>query len=453
MIAAVFSPLVAAARRIGLPLVATAPFCPSEVNGSIICPSDAGAWQRLRLSLGPGLLVAVGYMDPGNWTTNLQGGAALGGGLMAVVVLAGLVAIGFQLLAARLGLAAGVDLAVMVRRRWGRSVAAVFWVAMEIAVVATDIAEVLGAALALRILFGLPLLVGIAVTCLDVFLVLGLKGAGFRRLEAITLALVATVTIAVGVDLVLVGSALGETVRQASRPLDALAAPQGVFLALGIVGATIMPHNLFLHSSVVATRREEDGDVVRATRWATLDTLVTLGLAVVVNLGLLALAAAAFHAHGLTDMADLAAATRSLADLGGGDGAARVAADLFAVGLLASGLSSTFTGTIVGQVVMEGFVEWKIPCWSRRLITRGLALIPALVGVVRLGEGGVGDLLEGSQVILAFLLPVALVPLLVFSADRSLMGRLATPTWAIAAAWVGFVGVLAANGVLLFSGD
>jgi manganese transport protein len=442
--------VVALGRGLGLPQIATAPFCPSEVSGSVAMPRDAGFWQRLRLSLGPGLLVAVGYMDPGNWTTNLQGGAAFGGGLAAVVAVSGLVAIGFQLLAARLGLATGTDLAVAARRRWGHGVAFTLWVAMELAIVATDVAEVLGAAVALEILFGLPILVGIVVTSLDVFLVLGLKGAGFRRLEAITLALVVLVATAIAVDLVLVGGPLGETLRQAARPLDALAAPDGTLLALGIVGATLMPHNLFLHSSVVCTRR--DGDVARASRWATLDTVLTLGLAIFVNLGLLALAATAFHAHGLTAMADLQDASRALADGDGGRTAARIAADLFAVGLLASGLSSTFTGTIVGQVVLEGFLELKIPCWLRRIVTRGLALVPALCGVAMLGEAGVGDLLEGSQVTLALLLPLALIPLILLSGDRRLMGPLAAGGPVRAVAWILCLCLIAANAVLILRG-
>lgn len=439
-------------RRFGLPLTATAPFCPSEVAGSVVMPRGAGFWQRLRLSVGPGLLVAVGYMDPGNWTTNLQGGAKLGGGLAAVVVMSGLVAIGFQLLSARLGLAAGTDLAVTIRRRYGRGVSLALWLAMEIAIVATDVAEVLGAAVALQILFGLPLVAGIVVTSLDVFLVLGLKGAGFRRLEAITLGLIALVASAVVVDLILVGGSLAATIAEASRPMEALRAPQGMMLALGIVGATLMPHNLFLHSSVVCTRRDEGGDLRRTARWATVDAVVTLGLAVLINLGLLALAATAFHANGLTDLTDLQDAARRLSEHGPSETSARIAAVLFALGLLASGLSSTFTGTVVGQVVMEGFLELRIPCWSRRVLTRGLALVPALIGIGWLGEAGAGDLLEGSQITLAFLLPAALAPLILLSGDRTLMGPLTASRWTRSLAWLCFAGLLAANGVLIFSG-
>lgn len=453
MFDAAVAPILAAARRLGLPVTATAPFCPSEVNGTVVTPRGATFWQRVRLSLGPGLLVAVGYMDPGNWTTNLQGGARLGGGLAAVVVLSGLVAIGFQLLAARLGIAAGNDLAVVIRRRWGRGVSLPLWLAMEAAIIATDVAEVLGAAVALQILFGLPLAAGVIVTSLDVFLVLGLKGAGFRRIEAIILGLIVIIMGALAVNLALIGGPWGATLEQAAHPLAALQAPQGMFLALGIVGATLMPHNLFLHSSVVGTRRDEGGDTARTARWAAADTVVTLGLAVFVNLGLLALAAAAFHANGISDITGLQEATHTIAggEAGGGT-AARAAATLFALGLLASGLSSTFTGTIVGQVVMEGFLELKIPCWLRRVVTRGLALVPALAGILWLGEGGVGDLLEGSQVILALLLPAALAPLILVSGDRGMMGRLAAPRWVLAVAWMLFAGLLAANGVLMAAG-
>jgi len=445
-----FGPVLGLARRFGLPQFATAPFCPSEVAGSVVTPAGAGFWTRLRLTLGPGLLVAVGYMDPGNWTTNLQGGAKLGGGLAAVVVLSGLVAIGFQLLAARQGIAAKTDLAMAIRRRWGLRAALPLWLAMEIAIVATDVAEVLGAAVALDILFGLSLPVGVLLTSLDVFLVLGLKGAGFRRIEAIILGLIALIAAALAVNLVLIGGPIAPVLEQASHPLDALRAPNGLFLALGIVGATLMPHNLFLHSSVVGTRRDESGDVLRAARWSALDTIVTLSLAIFVNLGLLVFAALAFHAHGLTDIADLQGATRAIAE-GGAGTATKVAATIFALGLLASGLSSTFTGTIVGQVVMEGFLELKIPCWLRRVITRGLALVPALLGVVWFGRDGVGDLLEASQVTLAALLPFALAPLILLSGDRGFMGVLVAPRWTLVLAWVLFGGLVAANAALFFA--
>jgi len=447
-----FAPLVFAARRLGLPQLATAPFCPSEVSGSVVTPADAGFWTRLKLALGPGLLVAVGYMDPGNWTTNLQGGAKLGGGLVAVVILSGLVAIGFQLLAARQGLAAKADLAKAIRCRWGFRAAFPLWIAMEIAIIATDVAEVLGAALAFNILFGLALPMGVLVTSLDVFLILGLKGAGFRRIEAIILGLIALIVSALVINLVLIGGPLGATLAQAAHPVDALRAPNGLFLALGIVGATLMPHNLFLHSSVVGTRRDEGGDILRTARWAAFDTGVTLSLAILVNLGLLVFAALAFHANGLTEIADLQIATRTLAEGDAGSRAAGIAATIFALGLLASGLSSTFTGTIVGQVVMEGFLDLKIPCWMRRVITRGLALVPAFVGVIWLGGDRVGDLLEASQVILAVLLPFALAPLILLSGDKKMMGPLVASRWTLLSAWSLFGVLVAANGLLLWGG-
>jgi manganese transport protein len=432
------------ARRLGLPAIATAPFCPGEVEGTVQVPLHAALYKRVLLFLGPGLLVAVGYMDPGNWATDIEAGSRLGAALLFVVVGSGAAAILFQILAARLGVATGLDLAQACALRYPRRARIALWLLAELAIVATDIAEVLGAALALNLLFHLPLAAGIVVTTFDLVLVLGLKGAGFRRVEAIILALVSTISVCVLVEAVLSHPNTGEILRGLQPNLAIVRSPLGLYLALGIVGATLMPHNLFLHSSVVKTRQVEAPGKAMAMRLNLLDTATALVGATIVNAGLLILAAGAFHANGMTDVATIGDAHRLLSPMTG----VGFAGVLFAVGLLASGQSATFTGTIAGQVILEGFLEVKIPCWQRRLITRGLAVGPALVGVLMLGEGAVGMLLVGSQVVLAAQLPFTLYPLLRITGDRRWMGQFASPAWLSAVAWAGF-GVLTAADIWL----
>lgn len=402
------------ARRLGLPSIATAPFCPGEVEGSVHVPLRAPLYQRGLLFLGPGLLVAVGYMDPGNWATDIEAGSRLGAALLFVVVGSGAAAILFQILAARLGVATGLDLAQACALRYPRRTRIALWLLAELAIVATDIAEVLGAALALNLLFRLPLAAGIVVTTFDIVLVLGLKGAGFRRVEAIILALVSTISVCVLVEAVMSHPDTREILRELQPNLASVRTPEALYLALGIVGATIMPHNLFLHSSVVKTRRVEAPGKAMAMRFNALDTTTALVGATVVNAALLILAAGAFHAHGMHDVATIQDAHRLLSPMTG----VGLAGVLFAVGLLASGQSATFTGTIAGQVILEGFLDVKIPCWQRRLVTRGLAVGPALAGVLTLGPGAVGMLLVGSQVVLAAQLPFTLYPLLRITGDR-----------------------------------
>jgi manganese transport protein len=429
------------ARRLGLPAIATAPFCPSEVEGAVQIPLHAALSKRVLLFLGPGLLVAVGYMDPGNWATDIEAGSRLGAALLFVVVGSGLAAILFQILAARLGVATGLDLAQACARRYPRRTRIALWLLAELSIVATDIAEVLGAALALELLFHLPLAAGIVVTTLDLVLVLGLQGAGFRRVEAIILALVGTISVCVLVEAILSHPDMGEVLRGLRPNLATLRSPEALYLALGIVGATLMPHNLFLHSSVVKTRQVAPSGKAMAMRLNALDTTTALVGATIVNAGLLILAAGAFHANGLTDVATIQDAHRLLTPTTG----VGFAGVLFAVGLLASGQSATFTGTIAGQVILEGFLEVSIPCWQRRLITRGLAVGPALVGVLVLGPGAVGILLVGSQVVLAAQLPFALYPLLRITGDRRWMGEFASPFWLAAIAWVCFAALTAAD--------
>ena len=430
-----------------LPRIATAPFCPSEVHGSVFVPPGAPLWKRLLKTAGPGLLVSVGYMDPGNWATDIEAGSRYGMALLWVVLVSSVSAMLLQTLSLRLGIVTGTDLARACRDRYRPAVARVLWFLAEIAIVACDVAEVLGTALALNLLFGLPLLWGIVVTAFDTVLVLGLQGRGFRRVEAIILALVFTISACFAVEIVLVRPDWGDVARGLVPSASSIRDPHALLLAIGILGATVMPHNLYLHSSIVKTRRSTDDDAGRrdGIRLATVDTVVSLSLAFVVNAAILVLAASAFHGSGHSDVAEIQDAYRLLEPLVG----TMLAPLLFGIALLASGQSSTFTGTIAGQVLMEGFLDLKIPCWQRRLITRALALIPAFLGVWWMGEQGVGTLLVASQVVLAMQLPFAIWPLVRMNADRALMGSFAIGATTKIVAWALFAAIVAANVWLL----
>ena len=432
-----------------LPKTATAPFCPSEVRGAVAVPAGLSPWKRALRFAGPGLLVSVGYMDPGNWATDIEAGSRYGTALLFVVVLSSLAAIVLQTLSLRLGLVTGRDLAQMSRDRYGPRTVRVQWLLAEIAIIACDIAEVLGSALAFKLLLGVPLWAGVLLTALDTVIVLGLKGKGFRQLEAIILGLVGTIGICFLVQLILVRPDAGAVARGLVPSLDALKQGNALYLAIGIVGATIMPHNLYLHSSIVQTRvvpADEPGKRA-ALRLATLDTVASLAVALFINAAILILAASAFHRTGNTEVAGIEEAHRLLAPLTG----AAVAGMLFAIALFASGQSSTFTGTIAGQVILEGFLNLSIPCWQRRLITRGLAIVPALVGVLTLGEHSVGKLLVLTQVVLSAQLPFAIWPLLRFTDDKALMGPFANGWMTKTVAWFLFVVISAANVWLVVS--
>ena len=426
-----------------LPRFATAPFCPSEVRGSIVVPIGAPWWKRALRFAGPGLLVAVGYMDPGNWATDIEAGSVFGYSLLFVVLLSSLAAIVLQVLALRLGIVARKDLARACRDRYGSTARYALWAMAEVAIVACDVAEVLGSALALHLLFGVSLALGIVITAFDTLLVLGLKGKGFRQVEAIVLGLVATIGTCFAIELALVGPdwqaiAVGFVPR-----IDALRDPHALYIAIGILGATVMPHNLYLHSSIVQTRQtgRDDASQAGALRLSTIDTVVSLALALLVNAAILTLAAGAFHTTGHTGVTEIQDAYHLLDPILGSGAAAA----LFGVALLASGQSSTFTGTIAGQVIMEGFLDLKIPCWQRRLITRGLALVPALGGVLWLGDKGVGTLLVASQVVLSLQLPFAIWPLVRLTSDRALMGRFANGPGLKLVAWGLFAAITGAN--------
>jgi manganese transport protein len=431
------------------PRTATAPFCPAEVRGSIVVPPGASFWSRFWRLSGPGLLVAVGYMDPGNWATDIAAGSKFGMSLLWVVLASSLAAMFLQTLSARLGLASGLDLARACRVRYGRGPNTVLWLMAEVAIVATDLAEVLGSALALHLLFGLSLLVGIVITAFDMLLVVGLQGRGFRQVEAIMLGLVITIAACFAVQLVVVGPDWravwsGFVPRPAS-----LFDGEAMFVAIGILGATVMPHNLYLHSSIVQTRHVVGGeaDTRDAIVLATADTVVTLFLALIVNAAILVVAASAFHATGHTNVTEIQDAYHLLDPLVGSS----FAALLFGIGLLAAGQSSTFTGTIAGQVLMEGFLELTIPCWQRRVITRVLAVVPAFCAVAWLGEHAIGALLVLSQVVLSLQLPFAVWPLVRMTSDRKVMGPFASGRIATTAAYLVFVMICGANLWLLAS--
>ena len=395
--------------------------------------------KKLLRFAGPGLLVSVGYMDPGNWATDIEAGSRFGYGLLFVVLLASLAAIVLQTLCVRLGLVAQKDLARVCRDHYPPGINRFLWIGAEIAIVACDLAEVLGSALALHLLFGVSIPVGIAITAFDTLLILGLQGAGFRRVEAIVLGLVVTIAGCFVVELAMsqpnwLGVAMGLV-----PSLERLQQPGALYLAVGIVGATVMPHNLYLHSSIVQTRKIQPTPAGRreAVRFGTLDAVVSLSLALLVNAAIMILAASAFNSAGHRTVTDIADAYRLIEPVLG----STLAASLFAIALLASGQSSTFTGTIAGQIVMEGFLDLKIPCWQRRVITRGLALVPAFLGVWWLGDAAVGKMLVLSQVVLSFQLPFAMWPLIRFTSSPALMGEFVNGPLRKAVAW-GLFGVI-----------
>lgn len=434
--------------KYSLPTTATAPFCPSAVSHSVAVPADASPLRKLALFVGPGLLVSVGYMDPGNWATAIEAGSRFGYALLFVVVLASFSGMLLQSLCSRLGIATGRDLAQLSRERYRPGVARGQWLLAELSIVATDLAEVLGAALAFHLLLGVSITTGVVLAAFDTLIVLALQGANFRRLEAIVLGLIATIGACFFVELVLIGPYWPDVAAGLWPSWDTLSSQEPLYLAIGILGATVMPHNLYLHSSVVQTRVSGDDAASKrsAIRFSRLDTIGSLSLALLVNAAILILAAAAFHGSGHTEVVEIQDAYHLLDPLVGG----ALASFLFGFALLAAGQSSTFTGTIAGQVVMEGFLRAKIPCWQRRLITRGLALVPALIGVLWLGEGAVGKLLVLSQVVLSLQLPFALWPLIRFSSDRGLMGEFVNPRWVSALAWSLFGLISAANLTLLY---
>ena len=431
-----------------LPSIATAPFCPSEVQGSIVIPSDASSLKRLALFLGPGLMVAVGYMDPGNWATDLEAGSRYGYGLLFVILLSSLAGMLLQTLSMRVGLISGRTLAELSRDRYSRPVNLILWLFAEIAIIACDVAEVLGSALAFKLLLGVSLPWGIAITALDTFIILGLKGKGFRSIEAIILGLVSTIAICFMVELILIKPFWPDVAMGLVPSMSHFSEVEAWYLAIGILGATVMPHNLYLHSSIIHTRKLEPGKKGKETAllFGTIDTVLALGIAFFVNAAILILAGAAFHTSGQGVVTGIDEAYRLLAPIVG----LSVAPFLFAIALLAAGQSSTFTGTIAGQIILEGFLNLKIPCWQRRIITRGLALAPALAGVLIWGEQSIGRMLVLSQVVLSLQLPFVIFPLLKFASSTDLMKEFAIGIKMKILGWAVFAVISGANAWLLY---
>ena len=418
-----------------------------EVFRSVAVPPGASKWRRLAAFTGPGYLVAVGYMDPGNWATDLAGGSAFGYTLLSVILLSNIMAMVLQALSARLGIATGRDLAAACRDAYSRPVAIGLWLMCELAIVACDLAEVIGTAIGLNLLFGIPLVWGVVLTGLDVLLILALQRHGFRGIEAFVIALITLVAGCFLVELILSRPELGAVMRGFVPDARIATDPAMLYVAIGILGATVMPHNLYLHSATVQTRAFEatpEGKL-QAARYATLDSTVALTFALFVNAAILILAASAFHVNGRTDVAEIQDAYHLLAPTLG----ATAASVLFAIALLASGQNSTVTATLAGQVVMEGFLHIRLQPWLRRLITRALAIIPAVIVAALYGESGTARLLVLSQVVLSLQLPFAVVPLVMFTSDRAKMGELASPAWLRAAAWVIAATIVALNLKLL----
>ena len=430
-----------------LPRIGNLPSLP-EAHRTI--PFNAATpWFRKALAFaGPGYLVAVGYMDPGNWATDIGGGSKFGYTLLSVIVLSNLMAMLLQALSAKLGIATGRDLAQACREQYSRRISFVLWIVCEIAIAACDLAEVLGSAVALKLLFGLPLLPGVIITAFDVLIVLALQGRGFRLIEVFVVTLIASVAACFAYEIFFAQPLWREAALGLIPRAEILRNREMLYIAIGILGATVMPHNLYLHSSIVQTRAF--GSSVRdrreALRYAILDSTLALAFALFVNAAILVLGAAAFHTRGLHNVAEIADAYKLLSPVLG----VSAASTLFACALLASGQNSTLTGTLAGQIVMEGFLDIRLKPWIRRLITRVMAITPAVIVIGVAGEGKVTALIILSQVVLSFQLPFAIIPLIQFTGNRTRMGEFANsrPTQAIA--WIVAATILFFNAELLW---
>lgn len=401
-----------------------------------------GQWRMFGF-IGPAAMVSVGYMDPGNWATDLEGGARFGYQLLWVLLASNIIAVLLQSLAARLGIVGRLDLAQACRAGYSRPVSMALWVLCELAIIACDLAELLGSTIALNMLFGIPLLWGVVITAFDVMLIMVLQHYGIRKLEAVVAALVLTIGVCMAIEMVLVQPVLGDIVGGLVPRIDA----NSLLVAIGILGATVMPHNLYLHSSLVQTRRisHTPQGQREAIRYNFVDTLLALNIAFIINASILVLSASTFFTQGI-EVNELQQAHSLLTPLVG----TTLAATVFAIALLAAGQSSTLTGTLAGQVVMEGFLSLRMSPLARRLLTRGLAIVPAVGVLLYQGDAGVLQLLIMSQVVLSLQLPFAIVPLVRFTSDRQLMGQFASPRWVRVAAWSAAAGIVSLNAWLVW---
>lgn len=420
----------------------------SDVHRTIPVRTSGSTWRRGAAFIGPGYLVAVGYMDPGNWATSIAGGSKFGYTLLVVALVSNIMAIVLQSLCARLAIASGRDLAQACRDAFPKPVALVLWFLAEVAIIATDIAEVIGTAIGLNLIFGIPLEIGVIITALDVFLILYLQKLGFRWIEALIIALLAVIAVCFTVQIGLADPDWGAVIKGFAPTTEIVTNPEMLYLALGILGATVMPHNLYLHSGIVQTRAygETIPEKRQALKFATIDSTVALMFALLVNASILILAAAAFHKTGRTEVAELAEAHKLLAPILG----LAIAPTLFGIALLCCGINSTVTATLAGQIVMEGFLDIKLPPWLRRLITRGIAIIPAAAVTIWYGDSGTAKLLILTQVVLSLQLSFAVFPLLMFTSDKKKMGELVAPLWLMAFAVLIGVVIAVLNIKLLF---
>jgi manganese transport protein len=419
-----------------------------EVHRSIFVPGKAGFWRKMLAFAGPGFLVAVGYMDPGNWATDLAGGAKFGYSLLFVILISNMMAILLQHLSLKLGVVTGRDLAQACRDHYPRPVVWFLWVLCELAIAACDLAEVVGSAIAIQLLFGIPLVWGCVITCLDVLAVLYLQNKGFRYVEAIVLVLILTIGGCFAAELFFARPSLTGVLMGFVPSTEIFRNHEMLYISIGILGATVMPHNLYLHSSIVQTRMFERSPAGKreAIKFATIDSTAALMFALFINGAILVLAAATFHWSGHQDVAEIQHAYKLLSPVLG----VGVASTLFAVALLASGQNATLTGTLAGQIVMEGFLNFRLTPWLRRLITRLIAIIPAVFVIGYFGESKTTDLLVASQVVLSMQLGFAVWPLLRFTGEKSKMGEFVNPLWIAVLGWTTAFVIITLNLKLLF---
>lgn len=428
----------------------TRPGIPSlaEVNSSLPVPRGGSFLRKLLAFAGPGFLIAVGYMDPGNWATDLAGGSKYNYALLSVIMASNLLAVLLQALAIKLGVVADRDLAQACRDHFSRPVSMMLWLFAEVAIAACDLAEVLGSAIALNLLFHIPLLLGVCLTALDVLVILFLQQKGFRLIEALVLVLIGTIAVCFGLEIVFSQPALSGLARGLFIPSQQIFRDPGMlYIAIGILGATVMPHNLYLHSALAQSRDFERTPRGRreAIRFGVIDSTFALTIALFVNAAILIVSAATFFRRGYTQVAEIQDAYRLLSPLLGITGASAI----FALALLASGQNSTLTGTLAGQVVMEGFLNIRLRPWLRRLITRGVAIVPAIMVTALWGERGTADLIVLSQVVLSMQLSFAVFPLVMFTSDKAKMGDFVNGAWLKTLAWSAALLIAALNAWLL----